>query len=257
MTILLAFKAEPELTMLPEQAWNDAQHGSLDLSYAQYQGGADEQAAAEIVLRQQATLNLTALTVGDTHAEPFMRYLNALGFARLVRIVPPKEAELRFSPQYIAALLARWVEQHPQSLILIGSQSSEGNNSQTGFWLAEQLGWPVLAGVVDFSLDVESEQMEAVLIQNDERLQCRVQLPAVLIVMNDGRYSLRVPGIRQKLAASKAEIICAPTEQANTQPDVKLKREQHRRVAQKIEGSCAQEKAQKLYDQYLRGQLSR
>lgn len=255
MNILLAFKAEPDFTMLPEQAWRAAQSGPLDLAYVRYQAGADEHAGAEILLRQQETLNLTALTVGDAHGEPFMRKLSALGFARLVRIVPPNEADLRFSPPYIAALLADWVEQLPQSLIVIGSQSSEGNNSQTGFWLAEQLGWPVLAGVVDFSLDAKQGLVEALLVQNNVRLQCRIKLPAVLIIMNDGRYSLRVPGIRQKLAASKAEIVCTPAAQINSQPHVKLKREPYRRAAQKIDGNSAQEKAQKLYDIYLSGKL--
>ncbi len=257
MNILLAFKAEPDLSMLAEQAWRDAQSEPLDLSYVRYQSGADEQAAAEIILRQQQTLNLTALTVGDTHAEPFMRQLSALGFADLIRIVPPNGADLQFSPQYIATLITDWIKQHPQSLVLIGSQSGEGNNSQTGYWLAEQLGWPVLTGVVDFTLDVEKEQVEALLIQNDQRLQCRITLPAVLIVRNDGGYSLRVPGIRQKLAASKAEIICVPAAQIHSPTSVQLKREQHRRVAQKIEGANAREKAQKLYDNYLRERLPR
>lgn len=256
MKVLLAFKAEPDLNMLAEQAWRDAQSAGLDLTYVRYQGGQDEQAGAEILLRQQPVLSLTALTVGNAHAEPFMRQLSALGFSTLARIVPQEGGDLCFSPQFIAGLLANWITQHPHSLVVTGSQSSEGNNAQTGFWLAEKLGWPVLTGVVDFTVDEANQQVEALLIQDGERLQMRVKLPALLMVTNDGRYSLRVSGIRQKMAASKAEIICTPAPAVNGQANVELTREpQQARRGEKIDGASAQVKAQKLYDTFLRRRL--
>jgi electron transfer flavoprotein alpha/beta subunit len=261
MNILLAFKAEPDLTMLAEQAWQEAESSELNLAWVGYQAGADEQAAAEIMLKQKQhnpELDLCALTIGDVQAEPFMRRLSASGFANLTRIVLQPECDLRFSPRKIASMLARWQRQNAHSLILTGSQSSEGNNSQTGFWLAEELGWPVLAGVVDFALDTENNQLEAQIIQGDERLTCRIELPAVLIVVNDGRYSLRVPGIRQKLAASKVEINCTEMSWgADEFTHTQLKRERHQRRGIKIEGETAQEKAQQLYDKFLQGRLPR
>ena len=262
MNILLAFKAEPDLSMLPEQAWQEATSGPLDLSYARYQIGLDAQVAAELALRQfthSQAVNLAALTLGGAHSEPFLRQLNASGFSHLARLEPQSAGDLRFSPEQVADVLAQWVKQHPQALVLTGSQSSEGNNAQTGFLLAERLGWPVLAGVVDFVVDAANHQLEVELLQDGERLRCCVALPVVLIVMNDGRYSLRIPGIRQKLAASKAPIVTAPAAKhaANSSPNVVLTREHYSRRAQKIDGATPQEKARLLYENFLRERLPR
>ena len=51
MNILLAFKAEPDLSMLPEQAWQEATSGPLDLRYARSHIGLADQPAAELALR--------------------------------------------------------------------------------------------------------------------------------------------------------------------------------------------------------------
>lgn len=258
MNILLAFKAEPDLTMLAEQEWLSAEQEPLLLSYVPVHAGMDEQAAAEIMLRQQG-VNLTALSVGDARAEPFMRQLSALGFAELVRIVPPDGADLRFAPQQIAQAIAGWHQQNPQSLIITGSQSSEGNNGQTGLWLAELLGWPVLAGVVDFTVDSVGQSVDVLIVRDNQRLRLRIKLPAVLIVVNDGRYSLRVPGIRQKLAASKAEITQVLSPELNPDPSrcrgLKLLRQQ--RAGVMIEGDNPAEKARLLYEHYLRERMPR
>lgn len=256
MNILLAFKAEPDLTTLPEQAWLAAESAPLDLSFIPVQAGMDEQAAAEMMLRQQ-NVTLSALTVGDAKAEPFLRQLSALGFAQPIRI--GTKGDLRFATETIASAIVGWHQQNPQSLIVTGSQSSEGSNGQTAFWVAEMLGWPVLAGVVDFSVDTATHSLTATVVSENQRQRVRLKLPAVVSVVNDGCCSLRVPGIRQKLAASKVEILQLTLPALAERPArcVGLKRLRQQRAGIIIEGQNPREKVRVLFEKYLRERMTR
>ena len=72
MNILLAFKAEPDAGMLAEKEWQAAQGNSgPDVSLLRSLLGADEQAAAALLLAQRkngTSMSLTALSMGDERA---------------------------------------------------------------------------------------------------------------------------------------------------------------------------------------------
>ncbi|MDA5092365.1 electron transfer flavoprotein subunit beta/FixA family protein, partial [Klebsiella quasipneumoniae subsp. quasipneumoniae] len=112
---------------------------------------------------------------------------------------------LRFASEFVAGHIAGWQRQDPLDLIVTGCQSSGGQNLQTRFLLAEMLGWPCFTQVERFTLD-------ALFITLEQRTEhglrcCRVRLPAVIAVRQCGEVALPVPGMRQRMAAGKAEII--------------------------------------------------
>ena len=105
MNILLAFKAEPDAGMLAEKEWQAAAQGKSgpDISLLRSLLGADEQAAAALLLAQRKNgtpMSLTALSMGDERALHWLRYLMALGFEEAVLL--ETAADLRFAPEFVA-----------------------------------------------------------------------------------------------------------------------------------------------------------
>ncbi|WP_420900328.1 electron transfer flavoprotein subunit beta/FixA family protein [Escherichia coli] len=253
MNILLAFKAEPDAGMLAEKEWHAAAQGCCgpDVSLLRSLLGVDEQAAAAILLAQRKNgppMTLTALSMGDERALHWLRYLTALGFDQAVLL--ETAADLRFAPEFVARHIAEWQRLNPLDLIITGSQSSEGQNGQTPFLLAEMLGWPCFTQVESFTLDASFITFEQ---RTENGLRCcRVRLPVVIAVRQCGEVALPVPGMRQRMAAGKAEI---PREALVAElPAIQclqLERPEQRRGATLIDGQTVEEKAQKLWRDYL------
>ncbi|ELU7478919.1 electron transfer flavoprotein subunit beta/FixA family protein [Escherichia coli] len=239
MNILLAFKAEPDAGMLAEKEWQAAAQGKSgpDISLLRSLLGADEQAAAALLLAQRKNgtpMSLTALSMGDERALHWLRYLMALGFEEAVLL--ETAADLRFAPEFVARHIAEW------------------QNGQTPFLLAEMLGWPCFTQVERFTLD-------ALFITLEQRTEhglrcCRVRLPAVIAVRQCGEVALPVPGMRQRMAAGKAEIIRKTVAaEMPAMQCLQLARAEQRRGATLIDGQTVAEKAQKLWQDYLRQRM--
>lgn len=181
MNILLAFKAEPDAGMLAEKEWQATAQGNSgpDVSLLRSLLGADEQAAAALLLAQRKNgtpMSLTALSMGDERALHWLRYLMALGFEEAVLL--ETAADLRFAPEFVARHIAEWQRQNPLELIITGCQSSEGQNGQTPFLLAEMLVWPCFTQVERFTLDAPFITLEQ---RTEHGVRCcRVRLPAVI-----------------------------------------------------------------------------
>lgn len=258
MNILLAFKPEPDASMLAEKDWQAAARDICgpDVSLLRSAIGADEQAAAALLLAQRGAgcaMTLTALSIGDDRALPWLRYLAALRFERQVLL--EAAGDLRLAPSFIAGLLADWQSRNGAELIVTGCQSSEGQNGQTPFLLAEMLNWPCFSQVERFTLEPPFVVVEQRMLSGIRR--CRARLPAVIAVRQCGEVALPVPGMRQRLAAAKAKVE-RQVVTAEAIPEVRclrLVRPEQRRSAVMIEGTTAQEKASKLWDNYLRQRM--
>lgn len=260
MNILLVFKAEPDLSMLAEKDWRAATENPLgpDISRVRALPGVDEQAGAELLLRARDThsdLHLTALSVGDERAVHGLRQFAAVGFSEMVLMESCDD--LRFSPARVAAYIAQWLRHNPRQLIVLGSQSGEGQNGQTGWLLAEMLGWPCLAGVSDFTLQDDTAWVTQ---EDGERQSCwAVRLPAIVIVRNKGQISLRIPGIRQRLAAANAQITrITPPDNAVLSPLMcrQFSRNEHRREGVIINGRDTAESVRRLWEEYLQQRMA-
>ena len=130
----------------------------------------------------------------------WLRYLMALGFEEAVLL--ETAADLRFAPEFVALHIAEWQYQNPLELIITGCQSSEGQNGQTPFLLAEMLVWPCFTQVERFTLDAPFITLEQ---RTEHGVRCcRVRLPAVIAVRQCGEVALPVPGMRQRMAAGES-----------------------------------------------------
>ncbi|MGQ3664310.1 electron transfer flavoprotein subunit beta/FixA family protein [Citrobacter braakii] len=258
MNILFAFKAEPDSGMLAEKDWLAATEDNRgpDTALLRCSPGADEQAAAALLLAQRregCDMTLTALSISDERAIHWLRYFAALGFDKPVLL--ETTADLRFAPEFIARQITDWQRHHGADLIITGCQSSEGQNGQTPFLMAEMLAWPCFTQVERFTLTPPFVVVEQRTTTGLRR--CRVRLPAVIAVRQCGEVALPVPGMRQRLAAAKAAILRQPASSDET-PNVqcqKLARPAQRRSATIIDGATAQEKARILWNDYLRQRM--
>ncbi|EFE06753.1 electron transfer flavoprotein subunit beta/FixA family protein [Citrobacter youngae] len=258
MNILLAFKPEPDASMLAEKDWQTAARDTCgpDVSLLRCAIGADEQAAAALLLAQRGAgceMTLTALSIGDERALHWLRYFAALGFERQVLL--EAAGDLRFAPSFIAGQLADWQRSHAAELIVTGCQSSEGQNGQTPFLLAEMLNWPCFTQVERFTLEPPFVVVEQRTTSGIRR--CRVRLPAVIAVRQCGEVAQPVPGMRQRLAAAKAEVVrrAVTAEATPAVQCLRLTRPEQRRRAVIIEGATAQEKARTLWENHLRQRM--
>lgn len=253
MNILFTFKAEPDLGMLSTLEWQAAaRQGGPDTSALPVSPGADEQTAAAILLAQVKTnnaLKLTALTLGDQRALHWLRYFAALGFEK--RILIEADNIHRFAPETVARQIARQQGINHAELIVTGSLSSEGQNGQTPYLVAEMLGWPCLSQVTDFSVEPPF-----VVVQQKTR-RCRVRLPAIIAVCQTGAPAMPVPGMRQRLAAAKSDIIREPLafEESPRTAVVSTQTPPPRGAVTMIDGATAQEKAQTLWRKYLQPRM--
>lgn len=176
----------------------------------------------------------------------------ALGFEEAVLL--ETAADLRFAPEFVARHIAEWQYQNPLDLIITGCQSSEGQNGQTPFLLAEMLVWPCFTQVERFTLDAPFITLEQ---RTEHGLRCcRVRLPAVIAVRQCGEVALPVPGMRQRMATGKAEITRETVAaEAPAIQCLQLARPEQRRRAALIDGQTVAEKAQKLWQDYLRQRM--
>ncbi len=260
MNILLAFRAEPDLPGLTERDWQAAAEGTQgpETAWIRRVLGPDEQAAAEVMLSnrpQDVAFTYTAWNRGEQSAAPLMRQLAALGFGPLVQASPLPGSSV-FHPGAVAQALAEYVQQHPQHLIICGSQSSEGNNGQVPWQVAARLGWPCLAGVVDFTVDAGDILVEQEL--DGYRHRRRVRPPMVFAMINNGRYALRVPTVQQKMAAAKVAIArqTATAIAAPAPTCCQLTRPTSGRAGHIISGNSPEEKARILWEEWLKPELA-
>lgn len=257
MNILLACKAEPDLSMLAETDWQDAAKGTAgpDPRLMRTLMGVDEQGAAELMLRAQArdpSLTLAAISVGDERALPLLRHLAALGFSDL--LLADMAGDLRFASRAVATQIALRAQALRAQLVVLGAQSSEGQNGQTGWLVAEMLGWPCLSPVCD--IEPVSGGFQLRCDGASARQVWTLDRPAVVRVRNRGELALRVPGMRARLAAASTPVgrqICASPPEAS--PLESLTRVMARREGRILTGASVEENVRQLLRDYptLRG----
>ena len=155
MRITVCFKTVPDFGRLSMTDWVvDAQH-RVDVSFVPRMFNCFDESALEMALtfaEQRkgvgAPAELTALTVDHPSADLFLRRLLALGYDRAVRVPCPPSVDLRFNPLAISGVIAACVGDDPGQVVLLGTQGGAGDNRQTGFLVAERLGWPCVRDVI-------------------------------------------------------------------------------------------------------------
>ena len=271
MKIVVCFKAITDYGRLSKEDWVWDEHYSIEMSFVRRIFNCFDESALEIALKLSKLSDsvglpskLTALTIDDQKGDLFLKHLCAVGYDA-VRIQPELEIDLRFNPIAVSHLIAAYVKQAGQQLVLLGQQGGDGDNRQTGLLVAERLGWPCIRGVTEIVI-TESKNHLTITSQSDgHTLVQTVKLPMVSIIGQsvDSPY-LRIPTLKQKLAVKKKEIkvlsigdldIKGNLTDNNDKSLIQFLHPHKKPACLFIEGENPREQAQILYNQYLKERL--
>ncbi len=221
--------------------------------------------AGEATPARDPAVSLAALSVGGREVEPHLHTLLALGYERAARV--RAGADLDFAPALVAALIAGYVQQVDHSdMVLLGCRSGPGDSGTVPFLVAEELGWPCFTRV----LGVETAGADRVRVvgeSDDGLLRATVRLPCVLAVGNAVVSRLRVPTLSARLARREAHIEDIDAADLGVDVTAGLERRacvltgleaiDRRRQGTVVGGETSGEKAQTLFERFLRERIER
>ncbi|MEG0155217.1 MAG: electron transfer flavoprotein subunit beta/FixA family protein [Lachnospiraceae bacterium] len=272
MKLLGCVKIVPDLEQLSEEDWIVDEKQNIDVSFVKTQWNCFDESALEMMLRLSdlsegfnVIFELDALTIGREICENYLKTLYALGYEKTVRI--ECEEELRFWPEMTARLIAEYVSQKGgQDVILMGIQSSVGDNGKTPLLVAEILGWPCITQVIEIE-PVDEKYLRVRNTVDGGSVTQTIAIPCVLSVGNTPNSYLRVPTLKDRMKRGKKPIERYSAEELkikafceDTQPKnilVNLKNVSHQRTGILIKGATPEEKAKELYQSYLKGRLKK
>lgn len=272
MNILCCFKIVPDLDMLSEQDWIADSDHNVDVSFAKTLWNCFDESALEMMLKLSdlsESFNvfheLNALTIGNSQCDSYIKTLYALGYKKAVRI--ESEKDLRFSPELTARVITEYVRKMGgQDVIVMGMQSSVGDNGKTPLVTAEYLHWPCISQVINVE-SVDEQHLKVRSMVDNGILTQVIKVPCVLSVGNTPNSYLRVPTLRDrmKLGKQSIEVISLEDVVGNQSYEdlktvskvVKLSRIDNSRMGEIITGESPKEKASKLYHTYLKGRLEK
>ncbi len=277
MKIAVCFKTIADYSRLSEKDWVWNKDYFPDTGFVRHIFNCFDESALEMALKLSNPLEkstdkaeLTALTVDDSQSDLFLRHLIATGYDQVVRIQCNKTQcnktiDLRFNPKAISCLIAAYIKQENHQLALFGMQGGEGDNCQTGFLVAEKLGWPCIREVTQVVRSKLQDCLEVTSRIDGATLVETVQLPLVL-TSGQSRESpyLPIPNLKQKLNAKKKQVrILSSTELgvgnefliSKDKTLIDLARPQARQSCVFLKDQDTQSLVRHLYDQYLKDRL--
>jgi electron transfer flavoprotein beta subunit len=267
MRILVSFKVTPDFEALREADWIAGAAGGVETRYARRILNCFDESALELALSLSETLaergvtaDLSALSVGGRETEPFLKTLLALGYGRAARV--HSKAALDFAPAVTAAIIAGYVREADRSdLLLLGCRSGPGDSGTVPFLVAEALGWPCLAQVIEVE-PLTEDRLRVACMADDGLLRLTLRPPCVLAVGNAVVSRLRVPTLTDRLARRDARIDVFSAADLGVDPAAELEREacvlagleriDRARHGVIIGGETPRDKAQVLFDAYLK-----
>ena len=147
----------------------------------------DEIAVEEAIrLKDKGVTEIVVVSIGEAKAQETLRTALAMGADRAILVT----AEDRVEPLGVAKILAKIVEEEQPSLVILGKQAIDDDNSQTGQMLAGLLNW----GQATFASKVElSAESAKVTREVDGGLETDTyKLPAIITTdlrLNEPRYA--------------------------------------------------------------------
>lgn len=268
MNILVCFKIVPELELLSHDDWTADSNLTVDVSFVKSIWNCFDESALEMMLKLSdlsegfdVSYHLNALTIGGTKCDTYLKTLYALGYEKAIRV--HCNEDIRFVPEKIAFIIAEYVKNnHNQDVIVMGSQSSEGDNGKTPFLTAELLGWSCISQVIEVE-PVSEKSLKVTSMSDIGILTQIIKTPCVLSVGNAPNSYIRVPTLKDRMKSSKKEIELWQTDDFKMNDEevtsqlIKLENVFQERNGFLIEGETPQEKAKILYERYLKGRLNK
>ncbi len=262
MNILVCFKAVEDIDKLTTEDWV-LEGNKISLQYLPKVLNCFDESALELTLRivNQASLNennqeevkISALTVGNSGCERFLRLMLALKFDKAVHV--QTDEDIDFVPSLVAEQIAEFTQNYKQDFIITGSSAGLGDNGQTGLFLAEMLCVPCFTNIINMTYE-SNNQLRILRDVDDGIIEEIISAPAVLTIGNAQVSYLRVSTLKDKINAKNAKIESMPfikSKRDIEEPKIQLlevksfKRNSHFIIEENIE-----EKALSLYTNFLK-----
>ena len=271
MRILVTFKIVADLDLLRNKSWTITDNRPEEPDYVKKIINPYDESALELALKLADNFagkglisEMHALTLDNKQADIVLKRLLACGFNNAHRVECP--LDLQFNSPAVATVIAAYLKHYIMpDLIIMGMQSSDGDNAKTPFLTAEELGWPCISGVTGFS-HCDSNLIKIQSAGEQQVIEQTISLPCILAVGNAPSQYLRVPTLKAIKAASDKKIEVSTLDRINLTPEqliakndtelVKLIASENKRAGLIIEGASAEEKAACLYNRYLKRWLS-
>lgn len=206
MKVLVPIKrvidAYTKIRVKPDQTGVETSHVKMSMNPF-------DEIAVEEAIRMKEKNNaaeVIAISVGSSSCQETLRHALALGVDRAILI----QSNATLEPLHIAKVLKKIVQQESIDMVLMGKQSIDGDNNQTGQMLAGLLGWPqgTFASTIEF-IDGQVQVTREI----DGGLETLLlTLPAVLTTdlrLNEPRYA-SLPGI---MKAKQKPMTITPLEE--------------------------------------------
>lgn len=259
MDILTCFKISECLDEVTDNEWNHCLDDTDIPCFLESAPGIYDEAALETALqiKDQAEekgipADLTAFTLGQELPDTLSSRLFGVRYDRIVHMT--SELDIRFRPDIVSDIIVRFIEENKgYDIVLMGQQSSPGENARTHIMTAYKLGVPCVLNVVD--IGVGNGYISVRSIADGGFLEQKVKTPVILGIGDAAHPYLRVATLRERLAASKKKAeIYGTYESYKSIPEsmIGLYRDVRVRRCEWIEGDSAKEKMQTLYDGVIR-----
>ncbi|MDD2980715.1 MAG: electron transfer flavoprotein subunit beta/FixA family protein [Hespellia sp.] len=258
------------MDQISEEEWASDPANRIDTSYVKKILSCYDESGLEMMLKFSdesgdfgVPVQLDAVTIGRKMNENYLKTLYALGFTEATRI--ECEKEIQFWPEWTAGILSEFMNQTERyDLVVMGNRSADEENGKVPFLLAEELGWPCISQVVEIIPEDEAHVKVRYEVDNGYCTSV-VQLPCILSIGDVPCSFLRVPTLKDRMQKGKKEIHRVKIEDLGIsetfeglQPDlslVNLEVIDQSRPGVILDGMNAEEKAEKLYQTYLKGRV--
>jgi electron transfer flavoprotein alpha/beta subunit len=272
MRIINCFKIVADLEQIRGNHWTINENRPEDPVFVKKVFNPYDESALELSLKMADQLNscnspvdLAALTIDSKQADLFLKRLFASGFNQVYRINNPGDS-LLFQPVAVADILTAFIRVLGlPDLIVMGMQSSGGDNAKTALLLAENLSWPCITGVTGFN-SPEQGLLTVQCLSDQGSIEQTLHPPCLLAVGNAPNSHLRVPTLKSIKTAGATTINQYDLDDLKLNPDrlykdsdtqlIGLCNIDRGRAGKLIEADTVEEKAAFLYNKYLKSRLN-
>jgi len=267
MDILVCFKVVPDLDMLSGSDWAINSHLRVNTSYVKTMINPYDESALELTLKlnddakkSNIDLNLTALTISKDSPDRVLKNLYALKYNHVAQI--QCDIDIRFNATMVSKIIYQYIRNiGNHQVIILGSQSNEGDNAKTSLLVAERLGIPAITSVINIKLSQQEGCLDVTSIIDDLVIEQVIMPPVVLTIGNAPNSYIRVPTLKDKMQCLKKEIEVYDLEvlgikendmEENECDLFELYREENEINCVFIQGQNPASKADVLYEDYLK-----
>ena len=211
MIVLVCFAIEPDISQLHGRVLSLDENNKVYTEHLRDVINPYDESALEFALRlrEKAKQNaipveLHALTIGGENTEIALKTLLALQFDKVFRI--EAEQQFIFSPDVIADAICHHIEtKGGYDMILLGQQTTRGNNGKTPFLISESLGLPCIDDIIEVELKTENRLIVKSELPRHLVTQT-ISTPVILTTGNNLLTKLRVPTLKDRMVYGKRAV---------------------------------------------------